>query len=387
MSRLRVAYVSAHGCPFAVPGAGSAGGMSVFLRSMPRAIARAGVRVDVYAASHGPCASPMDDGPPLRLTHVEREDFAGSLLAAVEAAGADYALVHSHYWTSAGPGLRLAERLGVPHVFTGHTMAAIKEHAGGAPEPDARKSAEADAARRSHAVVTFSEDESALLRRLLRLAPDRLHAVPMGVDPALFRPKPRADARAALGIRQDARVVLCVGRIEPYKGTDVLVRALSCFHDGRDVRLLVVGGVEEGPGVEWLLRLARSRGLSDLLDWRPAAPQHEMAAYYAAADVCAVPSLHETFGLAALEAMACGVPVVASDAGGLRELVRHGETGLLCPPGNAAALAEALDAVLSDPPRAARMGEAGALRAGLFTWDTSAARLAAVYAGAASVGQ
>lgn len=386
MSALRVACVSAHGCPFAAPGAGSAGGMSVFLRSMIQALARAGVRMDVYAASHGPC--PASSGrEPLRLAHVAAEDapdFADGLLAAVEASGARYDLVHSHYWTSAGPGLRLAERLGVPHVFTGHTIAAIKERAGGAPEPEPRKRAESDAIRRSGAVVTFTEEESASLCELFGFAPDRTHAVPMGVDTTLFGPQPRAVARAALGIGQDERVVLSVGRIEPFKGVGVLVRALALLDTPQDVRLLVVGGRKGEPGTEWLRETARASGVSGLLDWRPAVPQRELPAYYAAADVCAVPSLHETFGLVALEAMACGTPVAASDAGGLRELVRHGETGLLCKPGDAAALAEALHAMLGDAPLARRMGEAGAAQARRFTWDASASRLASVYEQVAS---
>ena len=363
--------------------------MTVFLRSMPQALARAGVQVDVYAASHGPCPAPGETGP-LHLTHVGEEDapdFTDGLIAAVEASGADYALVHSHYWTSAGPGLRLAERLGVPHVFTGHTIAALKEHAGGAPEPDARKQAEADAARLSHAVVTFTDEESALLQELLDLAPHRAHAVPMGVDTALFRPQPRARARAALGISGQERVVLSVGRIESYKGTDVLVRAFSLLREPQNARLLVVGGSEGEPGVEWLQEMARASGISEQLGWRGAVPHHELPAYYAAADVCVVPSLHETFGLAALEAMACGTPVVASDAGGLRELVHHGETGFLCRPSDPTALAEALGAVLGDPQLARRMGEAGALQARLFTWDGSAVRLAAVYADLASAGR
>lgn len=386
MNAIRVACVSAHGCPLAAPGAGSAGGMSVFLRNVAQALGRAGVHVDVYAASHGPCPRPPSPGPRLRLIHVDPEGFTDGLLDAVEAVDADYALVHSHYWTSAGPGLRLAERLGVPHVFTGHTIAAIKEHAGGAPELDARKEAESVALRRSHAVVTFSEEEGSLLQDMLGLAPYRAHTVPMGVDAALFRPQPRASARAALGIGPNDRVVLSAGRIEPYKGTDVLVRALALLRDPRDVRLLVVGGREGEPGVDWLRETARSSGVSGLLDWRGAVPQHELPAYYAAADVCAVPSLHETFGLAALEAMACGTPVVASDAGGLRQLVCHGETGLLCTPGDAAALAEALDAVLGDSPRARRMGEAGLSYAQPLTWDASAARLAGVYERVVSAG-
>lgn len=383
---MRVAYVSAHGCPLAAPGAGSAGGMSVFLRSMAQALARAGVQVDVYAASHGPCPASSDPRP-LRLTHVSTEgapDFADDLLAAVKEAGTEYVLVHSHYWTSAGPGLRLAEKIGVPHVFTGHTIAAIKERAGGAPEPDARKSAEDAAVRRSHAVVTFTEEESASLSELFGLAPERAYAVPMGVAPGLFRPHPRLEARVALGIRGDERVVLCVGRIEPFKGTDVLVRAVALLRER--VRMLVVGGREDEPGVAWLRDAARANSVSNLLDWRAAVPQSDLPAYYAAADVCVVPSLHEMFGLVALEAMACGTPVVASDAGGLRELVRHGETGLLCKPGDAAALAEALDTLLRDALLAGRMGAKGALRAERFTWDASAARLAAVYEQVASAG-
>ena len=385
---MRVAYVSAHGCPLAAPGAGSAGGMSVFLRSMAQALARAGVQVDVYAASHGPCPA-SSDSEPLRLTHVSTEgapDFADDLFAAVKEAGTDYTLVHSHYWTSAGPGLRLAEKIGVPHVFTGHTIAAIKERAGGAPEPDARKSAEDAAVRRSHAVVTFTEDESATLSGLFGLAPERAHAVPMGVDLGLFRPHARLEARATLGIGRGERVLLSVGRIEPFKGTDVLVRGVALLDTSQDVRLLVVGGREDEPGVAWLREAARENGVSNLLDWRAAVPQSDLPAYYAAADICVVPSLHEMFGLVALEAMACGTPVVASDAGGLRELVRHSETGLLCKSGDAAALAEALDALLRDVSLAERMGAKGVLRAERFTWDASAARLAAVYEQVASAG-
>ena len=384
---MRVAYVSAHGCPLAAPGAGSAGGMSVFLRSMMQALARAGVQVDVYAASHGLCPPPSESEP-LRLTHVSTEgapDFAGDLRSAVRASGADYDLVHSHYWTSAEPGLQLAEEIGVPHVFTGHTIAAIKERAGGTPEPDARKVAEDAAVRHSHAVVTFTEEESASLSELFGLAPERAYAVPMGVDLGLFRPRSRLEARAALGIGRGERVPLSVGRIEPFKGTDVLVRAVALLRER--ARVLIVGGREDEPGVAWLRNEARMNGVSNLFDWRAAVPQSDLPAYYAAADVCVVPSLHELFGLVALEAMACGIPVVASDAGGLRELVRHGETGLLCKPGDAAALAEALDALLSNASLAQRMGAAGAVRAQHFAWDASAVRLAAVYEQVALVGK
>ncbi len=382
---MRVAYVSAHGCPFAAPGAGSAGGMSVFLRSMTQELSLAGVHVDVFAAAHGPC--PASSGRESQhLTHVSTEDapdFADELLAAARATGSNYALVHSHYWTSAEPGLRLAEELGVPHIFTGHTIAAIKELAGGKPEPDARKAAEDAVVRHSDSIMTFTEEESASLGELFGLAPERAFAVPMGVDLGIFAPRPRVEARMSLGMGQDERVVLSVGRIEPFKGTDVLVRALALLRE--PVRLIVVGGREGEPSVAWLRDEARASGVSHLLDWRAAVPQRELPAFYTAADVCVVPSLHEMFGLVALEAMACGTPVVASDAGGLRALVRHGETGLLVRPGDPSALAEALDALLVDASLSQRMGAAGAARAQRFTWDASAARLAEAYEQVVSV--
>ena len=389
MSVARVAYVSAHGCPLASPGVGAAGGMSVVLRNAACALERAGVRVDVFTGLHGACPAPsaaagcgQSGAPSLRIMHMDAGDAGGftrRLLAYADANGEGYDLVHSHYWLSAEPGIRLARRLGAPHVFTGHTIAEVKERAGGAPESAVRKQAESAAIRESDAVVTATDEEAAAVSALFEFPADRVHAVPMGVDASLFKPLPRVQARNALGIGADERVVLFVGRTEPFKGPGVLVQALSLLRDPGGVRLLIVGGGQDGSDVQWLRDAAWAGGVSAQIDARGAAPHDELPRYYAAADVCAVPSLHETFGLVALEAMACGTPVAASRAGGLRQIVREDETGVLCEPGAPGALADALDALLDDPARARRLGEAGVPWARTFTWEAAAARLSAAY--------
>ena len=390
----RVAFVSVHGCPMMTPGMGSAGGMNVFLRRIAPILADQGVEVDVYTRSHhlgGPEVFDFDQHS--RVVHLPAGDpglekdgvaphlgeYADALLERVASNGARYDLVHSHYWLSAEPGRRLAERLGVPHVFTYHTVAEVKERAGGAVEPRVRRDAERLAVEGADAVVTFTGEESAALGEFYGLDPRRAHVVQMGVDDSVFRPRDQAAARTKLGIGQDDRVVLFVGRIDPFKGPDLLLRSLARIADRRDIRVLLIGGAEEEHSVDWLKEIAEEQGVSDKLDWRRAVPQHELPDYYSAANVCAVPSRHETFGLAALEAMACGTAVVASNVGGLRGLVVDGETGSLVTPGNPDALSNALNDLLANPARARRMGAAGADRARGYTWPKSADALLRAY--------
>ncbi len=374
------------------PGMGSAGGMNVFLRRIAPILAGLGVEVDVYTRSHhpgGPEAFAFDERS--RVFHIragapelEKEavaphlgEFGDGLLELSD--GVRYDLVHSHYWLSAEPGRRLAERQGAPHVFTYHTVAKVKERAGGAPESRTRKEAERRAVEGADAVVTFTDEESSALEEFYGLEPWRAHVAPMGVDDEVFSPREQAAARRRLGIGQNERVVLFVGRMEPFKGPDLLLRALARIPEGREARVLLVGGAEEERGVEWLKGIADELGAPDRLDWRHAVPQSELPDYYAAATVCAVPSRHETFGLAALEAMACGAPVAASNVGGLRELVVDGETGMLVRSGDPDALAAALRELLVNPPRARRMGAAGAERSREYSWARTASELLRVY--------
>lgn len=376
------------------PGMKSAGGMNVYLRRIAPWLAKEGVTVDVFTRSHhagGPETFEFDDGS--RVVHIpagnpelQKEeiypyliDYTDGLLEAVRVSAESYDLVHSHYWLSAKPGARLAQALNIPHVFTYHTIAEVKERAGGAPEAQLRKSAEAAAVQAADAIVTFTGEESAALSGLYGVPAHRLHPVPMGVDSTLFKPRSRNEARERLRIGPEEDVLLFVGRMESFKGPDLLIQALSEMPTRDRVRLVMVGGAVEEHSFGWLQCIAEELGIHAQLDWRHAIPQRELPDYYNAANVCVVPSWHETFGMTALEAMACGTPVVASNVGGLRTIVANGETGYLVTVGKTNELARALDDLITNPSKAQLMGEAGIARAAQFTWQESATKLLGLY--------
>ena len=375
--------------------------MSIVLQDLSIALSELGVEVDIYAPEHGPCDPEffLDDPrfydeagilwrsvylKPPRLIHLDAEDFSRSLLrhrlSDDDSGGASYDLVHSHYWRSAEAGLRLARQLGAPHVFTYHTIAEVKERAGGAPETPERKQAELLAVRESDAVVTFTREEAQSLVELLGLDPRRARTVRMGVDLGIFTPQSvrwRRSNRARMDIGLDERVMLFVGRVEPFKGPDMLVRALAHMRTPDPLRLVVVGGEESS--FEWLADIARAHGVARRLDWRGPVPHEALSVCYGAADICVVPSRHETFGLVALEAMASCTPVAASNVGGLRTIVQDGKTGVLFEPGDPRVIAQTLDGLFADPARLRRMGSAARRRARAFSWEESADRVLSVY--------
>ena len=382
----RIAMLSVHGCPLMMPGVRSAGGMNVYLRQIAPLLAERDVCVDVFTRSHhegGP--ELLELGPNARVVHLPAgapelakeeivpylADYAHQLSSFVAEEGTAYDLVHSHYWLSGDVGAEIAREWGVPHIVSYHTIAAQKERAGGQPESAERLEAEERMAGAADRIFASTASEAEVIGALFGLPGERLHVVHGGVDTERFKPRDRAAARRAAGIAEHERVVLFVGRLEPFKGPDILVRALAEMRDASDVRLVLVGGSEEERSAAWLERIAADLGVGSCVRWQPAMPQADLPDFYAGADVCAVPSFHESFGLAALEAMACGTPVVAADVGALLSLVRDGETGLLVPGHEPRAFAAALEELLDDPERASRMGEAAHAWASGFTWDRS----------------
>lgn len=381
----RVAMLSVHGCPLMMPGVRSAGGMNVYLRKISQLLAERGVCVDVFTRNHhagGP--ELLELGPNARVIHLSAgepelskeevvpylADYTSRLSRFVAEEGTAYDLVHSHYWLSGDVGADIAREWGVPHVVSYHSIGAQKQRAGGEPESPARLEAEARMAAADR-VFASTAGEAEDIGALFGLPPERLHVVHGGVDTELFRPRDRAAARRAAGIAEHERVVLFVGRLEPFKGPDILVRALAEMRDASNVRLVLVGGSEEERSAAWLDRIAAGLGVGARVRWQPAIPQADLPDFYASADVCAVPSFHESFGLAALEAMACGTPVVAADVGALSSLVRDGETGRLVRGHEPRAFAAALEELLEDPERASRMGASARARAREFTWSRS----------------
>ena len=323
------------------------------------------------------------------------DEFTEKLEAQVAAEGRSYDLIHSHYWLSAEVARTLAPRWRVPRVQMFHTLGLVKrevmdEDVDG--ESDVRVAIERRAVRESAAVTAASEIEVGELLDLYGASRERIEIIPCGVDPNVFRPVRQVDAREALGRDQCERIVLFVGRIEQIKGIDVLLRALGLLFFRHpelrnDLCLLVVGGAldpgDDAPETEKLTelhRLVHQHRMEANVSFVGSLDQQRLALFYAAADVCAVPSLTESFGLVALEAMACGTPVVGTRVGGLQTLIEDQESGLLVPAGDYQALAEAIAQVLTDHRLRMHLAHGARDRAEHFTWRVVGDRVQALYA-------
>jgi D-inositol-3-phosphate glycosyltransferase len=380
-------------------------------RERARALGRRGVEVDVFTrwrekddpriqslgenarVVHIP-SGPMGYWPKMDV-YDHLDEFTTKLQEHVAAEGKSYDLIHSHYWLSAEVARTLAPAWRVPRIQMFHTLGLVKrevmdEDIDG--ESDVRVSIETRAVRESAAVTAASEIEVSELVDLYGADPAKLHIIPCGVDPNIFRPMRQADAREALGRDQCERIILFVGRIEQIKGIDVLLRALGLLFFRHpelrnDVCLLVVGGALD-PGddspeiekIEALRSLVHQHRMEANVSFVGSMDQQRLALFYAAADVCAVPSLTESFGLVALEAMACGTPVVGTRVGGLQTLIEHGQSGLLVPAGDYQALAESIAQVLTDPRLRMHLAHGARERAEHFSWRSVGDRVEALYA-------
>ncbi len=392
----RVALLSLHTSPLTQPGSGDSGGMNVYVRELAAGLAHAGHECVVYvradradlppriAVEPGVTVAHVVAGPPglakeeLPAIVDEWADAVGE--AIVADGGVD--VIHANYWLSGVAGHRLKHALDVPLVATFHTLARVKAAAGD-PEPETRADAEQAVMACSDAVLASCPAEARQLAELYGVPRARIAVVPPGVEHALFSPGPRAAARAAFDLDLGARpVALFVGRFQPLKGLDVAVEALARLH-ARDAVLVACGGpsgVEGEAARAEVDALVAAHGLGDRVRFVPPLPHHRLSSLYRAADVVVVPSRSESFGLVALEAAACGRPVVAADVGGLSTLVDHGSTGLLVGSRHPEEWARSIDGVLCLPDRAARMGVAAARLADGYGWAGAALRLAGVYA-------
>ena len=390
-----LAMLSMHTSPLAQPGAGDSGGMNVYVRELASSLAQAGVSVEVFTRRWADDLPPaVDVEPGLRVVHVTAgpaelakedlpavvDDFASGVFDHIR--GRDVDALHANYWLSGVAGHRLKHELGLPLVSTFHTLARVKAETGDA-EPQRRVDAEAEVIACSDAITASCPAEAEDLVAHYGADPARIELVPPGVIHAFFSPGDKGGARAALGIDGDRPVLLFVGRIQPLKGLDVAVGALAQVVRHRpDALLVVVGGASGAEGGAEVARIHEriaALGLDGHVRFVQPQPHHALSTYYRAADVVVVPSRSESFGLVALEAAACGTPVVAAAVGGLRTLVVDGTTGHLVDGRDPLDHAAAIEAVLADPLAAAAMGRAAAERAARFTWSTTAARLRRLY--------
>jgi D-inositol-3-phosphate glycosyltransferase len=391
----RVAMISMHTSPLATPGVGDAGGLNVYLAEVSRRLGERGRKVDVFTRRDDPTVPEVVEvnehtrviqvtaGPTELLAKESLPELASEFSAQLDARIDDYDVVHSHYWLSGLVGIDLQARHGLPLVHTMHTMARVKNAtlgAGQTGEPDRRERGEAMIVDHADALTANTTDEASELRRHYAAAPQKIMIVPPGVDLHTFHPCDQPKSRAQLGVNQDDQVILFVGRIQPLKAPDVLIRAVAELV-GREpsrrerLRLIIIGS-PSGPDAAWSLSLgplAADLGVEDLVDFRPHSPRAELFRWYCVSDVVGVPSYSESFGLVALEAQACGRPVVAAAVGGLRHAVVDHQTGLLVSGHDGADWAHALTAVLDHPDEVVRMGANAAGHASKFSWDNTAA--------------
>ncbi len=412
----RVAIVSLHTCPLDQPGFGDSGGMNVAVRSVASRIAQMGVQVDVFTRSAGPQQHVVDVDPGVRVVHleagpnqpVEKEDLPTYLwpfLCAMlkfeaeerERLGADgpiYDVIHTHYWLSGWAGRLLRERLGVPLVHSFHTLGHVKNRAltpGESPEPPVRLRGEERIVQSADCLIAPTTQEAADLVSLYGARPDRIRIVPPGVDTDRFRPGEPEAARRSLGL-EGRRIVLFVGRLQALKRPDLAVRAIAhLVHRRPDLAgtlsLVIVGGPSGRGGMTAgsLRALADSLGAGDNVEVRDPVPHALLPDHYRGAAAVIMPSTTESFGLVALEAQACGTPVVASSVGGLRTAVRDGVTGILVAGDAPESFAKALEQILDDPERRTAMGQAAARHARTFDWRRAATRMLDVYDEVASL--
>lgn len=391
----RVALLSVHTSPTDQPGEGDGGGLNVYVAQVARRLAARGVEVDVFTRRTTPDQPAVEELAPGALVQrvdagprapLPKQDLASNLCAFVMSMerhprAGTHDLLHGHYWLSGWAGRRLRERWDVPLVQTFHTIGALKNATlapGDLPESPLRLVAEQRIADDADRIAVLTCDEARLLHRTLGVPGSRIDVVPGGVDLDRF------DAAPVPGdpTRGDGPLLLFVGRLQPLKGPDVAVRTLAeVRRTFPDARLVVVGGSSgsgEGRTDPPRLRdLAASLGVQDAVELLPAQPQERLAGWYRAADLLLAPSRSETFGLVALEAQACGTPVVAADVPGLRATVRDG--GLLVPGHEPADHAAAVTSLLRDDDRRAALAEAGLAYAAATSWDATVDRLLDVY--------
>jgi D-inositol-3-phosphate glycosyltransferase len=407
----RVAVLSVHTSPLHQPGTGDAGGMNVYIVEVARRLAEAGVEVEVFTRATSrdlpPC---VEMAPGVLVRHVvsgpleglAKEDLPAQLcefthgVMRAEAGRSPgwYDLIHSHYWLSGQVGWLAKDRWGVPLVHTAHTLAKVKNlrlAIGDSPEPLARVTGEENVVAEADRLVANTPIEAQELVNLYGAAPDRVAVVAPGVDLDTFTPPclgreatVRGAARRRLGLPERGHVIAFVGRIQPLKAPDVLLRAVARLPrpvlDGLTVA--VVGG-NSGSGLD-LASLAASLGIGHAVRFLPPQSHDRLPELYRAADLVAVPSYNESFGLVALEAQACGTPVVAAAVGGLVTAVRDGVSGILVDGHDPQTWAGVLGDLLAEPGRRTRLAYGAIAHARQFSWNQTAASLLGVYRDAVS---
>jgi D-inositol-3-phosphate glycosyltransferase len=391
----RVAFLSLHTSPMEQPGSGDAGGMNVYVRGLASALAASGVEVEIFtrstsagqpAVEHpdpGVCVHNVISGPPRKLPKEELPELLHSMVEEIERIRqrqphGRYDVIHSHYWVSGVAGLELSRLWGVPLVHTMHTMAKVKNlllHSGEMPEPRRREEGEHRIVDGAARVIANTSAEAAELVSHYDADFDHIDVAPPGVDLTVFTPAFRSRSRAQLGVPASKFHLLFAGRIQRLKGPQILIQAAALLRSRRpdiDLQVTILGALSGAKDFD-LKSLISAAGMDDVVTHHPPVNAPDLAGWFRSADVVVMPSYSESFGLVALEAQACGTPVVATRVGGLSRAIFDGRTGLLVEGHKPADWADVLEALYDDPETRKDMGLAAALHAENFGWQRTAA--------------
>lgn len=379
-----IAMLSVHTSPLDMPGrTKDAGGMNVYIQQLARELGQSHIKVDIFTRRTDPSTpSIIQLSPRVRVIHIDAGPAQfiskGELYPYLPAfeqhvdefrlrASQRYDALHSHYWLSGVAAMELAQRWHVPHITMFHTLAHLKQLA----NPDAHESPlrlemERCLIKQVDRIIAATTEERAQIIRHCGATSGQVQVIPCGVDLQRFRPRDRQKAREQLGWKQDSPILLYAGRLDPFKGPDLLLRAASMMREKAQV-VIVGGKPEDDDEIAQLRQLAADLRIAKRVHFLGARPQQELPLLYSAADVTVIPSYHESFGLAAVESLACGTPVVATRAGGLTSIIRNGETGYLVPrsPGF---FAERLDALLRQPALLEKMRQAARPSTLQYSW-------------------
>jgi len=388
-SQLRIAMLSAHSCPVGKLGAKDTGGMSVYIRELAHELGKQGHFVDVYTRVHDPNDHQIYElGQNARLIHLTAgrdeeiykltvyshlPEFTYNLESFRKRNDLQYDLIFSHYWLSGLVGKYLQQWWNIPHITMFHTLGAVKNTIGvGEDEPVLRIEAERDLAQNCHYVIAPTDKEKEEIILHYGTLAERIGVVPCGVNLEQFKPINKENARQHLGFG-NGKIILFVGRIDPLKGIDKLIRCIPYLQNIQGPRLVIIGGGEQSQReIEQLRKLVRNLNIQDSITFVGLIKHGQLPYFYSATDACVIPSYCESFGLVALESLACGTPVVTTDVGNFRSIIRQGETGYVVADNAPHHLADKIALLLSRP--STDIESAPSIRASVsrFSWSNIA---------------
>ena len=390
-----VAILSVHTCPVAALGGKKTGGMNVYVRDLARELGRKGIKVDIFTRCEsldspevrrlGPNVSVIHipSGPAKTLAPMEifsfLPEFTANVISFKLQHQTNYDLIHAHYWLSGLVGLKLKTAWKIPLVQTFHTLGLVKQRfLPGLTEPPTRIAAEKQLVRRVDRILAFTADEVDHLKNLYGADPGKIIVIPPGVDVNRFRPIDSLAAKTKIKIPRNRRLILFVGRLDPIKRVEILFSAFKQIDD-QIIRLMIIGGESGDENLDRLKLLAKNLKISGRVSFLGQRDQKILPFYYSAAELVIVPSSYESFGLVALESMACGTPLVASKVGGLAVLISDGQTGFSVPPNQIKPLAIAISLLLQNRKLRQEMGRAARQTALKYTWPKIIPRIINCY--------